>query len=75
VGCLARIVAWGAGLLGMAGAIIGLVLLISGYNDSHSCTLFPTGTACRSATPHEVVGVIALVVGVLVAAAAVRSTR
>lgn len=75
VGCLTHVGAWIGGLLASVMAVVGLVLLVSGFNGSHACTLYPTGSACRSATPHEVLGVLLLVVGILGAVGAVRSTR
>ena len=63
---------WIGGLVAMAAAVIGLVLLISGFNDSHSCTLFPTSSGCHSATPFEVFGVLLLAVGIMIAIGAAK---
>jgi hypothetical protein len=59
----------------MFGAVVGVVLLVAGYNDSHSCTLYPTSSPCHSATPFEVIGLLLVIVGVLAVVGIVRSRR
>ena len=68
-----RTATWLGGLMATGAAGVGLVLLLLGFNNSHSCTLFPTSSRCHSATPFEVFGVILLVLGILGIIGAVRA--